>query len=102
MRFNRLSSSTWLSQVAPALCWSIFFSDTVALAAPTTVPTITTTSGTYSGSVNQAAGVEFYLGIRYAEPPLGSLRFTAPVPITTPPSGTQDGTNFGDACAQQV
>lgn len=96
-----LSSPSWFGYISYALTLSLYICDQV-LAAPTTLPTITTSSGTYSGSVNLDAEVEFYLGIRYAQPPLGSLRFAAPVPITTPPTGTQDGTNFGNACAQQV
>ena len=65
-------------------------------------PIISTTSGSYVGTVNHNAGVEVFLGIRYAEPPVGQLRFAAPVPVTNPPIERQDGTKFGNACAQQV
>lgn len=66
------------------------------------VPRILTTSGSYAGTLNDEVGIETFLGIRYAQPPVGRLRFAAPVPITNPPIELQDGTNFGNACAQQV
>ena len=38
-----------------------------------------------------------YLGIPYAEPPVGDLRFTPPNPAR-PWSGIRDATNYGKAC----
>lgn len=47
----------------------------------TAIRTVNTTSGLVSGhaSSNASAGVSEYLGIPYAEPPVGDLRFAPPV-----------------------
>ncbi|KAF7349958.1 Alpha/beta-hydrolase [Mycena venus] len=61
--------------------------------------TVRTTSGTYQGS-EESGAIERWIGIRYGEPPTGSLRFKAPVPVKTPAAGTIMATTFGDACPQ--
>lgn len=38
----------------------------------------------YSGLANSTAGINYYRGIRYAQPPTGSNRFKAPLPIEQP------------------
>ena len=60
----------------------------------------TLSSGTFRGlAVN---GTERWLGIPYAQPPLGSLRFEAPVPISRPVESIQDALNFSYACPQPL
>ncbi|KAK4233547.1 Alpha/Beta hydrolase protein [Achaetomium macrosporum] len=59
--------------------------------------TVQTTSGPVEGhAASVASGVSEYLGIPYAQPPVGSLRFRPPVRY----NGTKkiDGKNFGPAC----
>ena len=45
--------------------------------------------------------VHEYLGIPYAEPPVGELRFAAPKPAK-PWSGIKDATEYGASCPQPV
>ncbi|KAJ7740305.1 alpha/beta-hydrolase, partial [Mycena metata] len=54
--------------------------------------------GTFTGSTNKTTGITSFLGIRYADPPLGALRWQPP---RSPPSkklGKVDATNYGFAC----
>ena len=61
--------------------------------------TVATTSGTFQG-VTTENGTDRWLGIPFAQPPVGNLRFKAPVPITSPLAGVKEATSFGDACPQ--
>lgn len=65
-------------------------------------PRVNLTSGLWTGIEIEvpevSRKVEAFLGVRYAEPPLGDLRFMLPVPRAY--SGEQDGTVPGDACIQ--
>jgi len=63
-------------------------------------PLVSLSSGTFRGlTVN---GTDRWLGIPYTQPPLGSLRFEAPVPISRPVEGIQDALNFSHACPQPL
>ncbi|KAK7055302.1 carboxylic ester hydrolase [Favolaschia claudopus] len=55
--------------------------------------------GTFRG-VSTANGTERWLGIPFAEPPVGPLRFKAPVPISRAFKGVVDASTFGNACPQ--
>jgi para-nitrobenzyl esterase len=66
--------------------------------------TVTTPGGTFPSQTYQgvsADGVTEFLGIRYAAPPAGDLRWTAPTPPAAV-SGTVEATQFGSACPQSV
>lgn len=68
--------------------------------APASVPPIVQTGqGPVSGKL--ISGVRAYLGIPYAAPPVGELRWQPPQPPARW-SGTRDGTAFGDRCAQPL
>ena len=58
-----------------------------------TEPVVRTASGAVRGRRN-AAGIAVFLGIPFAEPPVGDLRFAAPRPAR-PWDGTRDAKAFG-------
>ncbi|KAF8434092.1 alpha beta-hydrolase [Boletus edulis BED1] len=60
---------------------------------------VTLTSGKFRGVTN-SNGTDAWLGIPFAQPPIGPFRFKAPVPISRPCQGIQDASQFGDACPQ--
>ncbi|KAF8550232.1 alpha/beta-hydrolase [Imleria badia] len=74
-----------------------------ALAVPTSrsiaAPLVTLDYGAFRG-FNSAGDTESFLGIPFAQPPVGQLRFNNPVPPQRF-SGVRNTTSFGDACPQQ-
>ena len=65
-------------------------------------PVVQTDSGAVVGKVEkvpQGKAVREYLGIPYAEPPVGEFRFVAPKPVK-PWSGIKSATAFGASCVQ--
>jgi para-nitrobenzyl esterase len=82
--------------------WGILAAAVVALplAGAVAAPTVGTSTGTFTGVPSpSAAGVDAFLGIRYAAAPEGALRWTPPQP-PTPPSGTVVAAVPGSACPQ--
>ncbi|KAG6840669.1 hypothetical protein C0991_005174, partial [Blastosporella zonata] len=55
-------------------------------------------SGSYQG-IATSQGIEEWLGIRYAVPPVGVLRFKAPVPVAASTT-VFNASTFGNACPQ--
>ncbi|PPQ83087.1 hypothetical protein CVT25_003791 [Psilocybe cyanescens] len=76
-----------------------FSSVCCALAAPAGTIDIKLKTGVFRG-VTQPNGTDRFLGIPFAQPPVGSLRFKAPIAITTPSSAIHDASAFGNACPQ--
>jgi len=62
-------------------------------------PQVVTQSGVVVGRTDPTTGTHSFRGIPYAQPPVGDLRFKAPVPAA-PWEGVLDATEFGSACAQ--
>ncbi|THV05681.1 alpha/beta-hydrolase [Dendrothele bispora CBS 962.96] len=61
-------------------------------------PSVSLDYGTFIGSDDSSTGITSYLGIRFADPPTGELRWKAAV---SPPSsnvGTVDATGFANIC----
>ncbi|RDW95007.1 hypothetical protein BP5796_00770 [Coleophoma crateriformis] len=61
-------------------------------------PTGSSLNGTFIGVHNSYYGVDTFLGIPYAQPPLSSLRYRAPQPSNSSWSGAKNATTFGDQC----
>ncbi|THV05673.1 alpha/beta-hydrolase [Dendrothele bispora CBS 962.96] len=62
-------------------------------------PTVTLDYGTFIGNDNTSTGITSFLGIRFADPPTGNLRWRAAI---SPPSsnlGTVYATKFAPICA---
>lgn len=57
-------------------------------------------NGTYSGRYDSARHQDVFLGIPYAQPPLGDFRFRRPVSLNHSWDGTRDAKNFGYICYQ--
>jgi para-nitrobenzyl esterase len=83
----------WKAAVAATL----LLGATVALAQ--TPPRVTVKEGVLSGINDQ--GAQAYLGIPFAAPPVGPLRFAPPAPPVAW-SGTRDASRAGPACMQQA
>ena len=61
-------------------------------------PVVTTSDGQVRGFTNDAGVMEF-LGIPYAAPPVGNMRWRPPGAVE-PWKGVRDGTSFQTPCAQ--
>ena len=58
---------------------------------------VSTDDGKLQGK--HAEGVDQFLGVPYAAPPVGALRWQAPQPVR-PWTGVRDATSYGNRCAQ--
>ncbi|KAI7481610.1 carboxylesterase [Hortaea werneckii] len=68
--------------------------------AASTPPTVTVKNGTLQGRHNEQWDQDFFLGIPYAQPPLGDLRFRWPQSIEEKWNGTRDAMEYGYSCYQ--
>ena len=59
--------------------------------------------GTLRGNRLPAIGVDEFLGVRFAEPPVAALRWAAPVKFMPRPGGAPiDSTRHGPNCVQSL
>ncbi|KAJ3485443.1 hypothetical protein NLI96_g4961 [Meripilus lineatus] len=65
----------------------------------TLIPDVHLTSGNFRG-LSIPNGTERWLGIHFAKPPVGPLRFKAPAPISDPSRELITAASFGNACPQ--
>ncbi|KAF2169199.1 hypothetical protein M409DRAFT_64945 [Zasmidium cellare ATCC 36951] len=61
-------------------------------------PVVTIKNGTYEGRYEPAYGTDYFLGIPYAQPPVGNLRFRTPQSLNTSWSGSRNATEYGYEC----
>ncbi|KAJ4391677.1 hypothetical protein N0V93_005296 [Gnomoniopsis smithogilvyi] len=63
-------------------------------------PLATTQNGTFQGRYLDVWNQDLFLGIPYAQPPLGDLRFRWPQSINTSFEGVRDASSYGYSCQQ--
>jgi len=83
-----------------AICSALVLS-AAAWAAPASAEPVValTPDGIFEGKLDATGTVREFLGVRYAQPVTGSLRFKPPVPVT-PSFIPQNATQFGNHCPQ--
>ncbi|KAJ6014738.1 hypothetical protein N7540_009329 [Penicillium herquei] len=71
-----------------------------ATAAPTSnsAPTAKILNGTYVGTHNVHYDQDYFLGMPYAQQPVGNLRFMVPQSLNESWDGTRDATKYSDIC----
>ncbi|EPS35556.1 hypothetical protein H072_11041 [Dactylellina haptotyla CBS 200.50] len=80
---------------------SVFFSTTNATGhkPPVAPPQVTIRNGTVRGVHSSEWNQDYFLGIPYAQPPVGELRFNNPKHLDTRyPGGVFNATSYGDRC----
>jgi carboxylesterase type B len=61
-------------------------------------PTVKVTNGTYSGRHDGTFNQDIFLGMPFAQPPIGSQRFKLPLSLNSTWTGTRPATTFGFDC----
>ncbi|KAK5110354.1 hypothetical protein LTR62_006062 [Meristemomyces frigidus] len=62
------------------------------------VPTVQVKNGTISGVHSSAYNEDFFLGVPFAQPPVGELRFRNPQSINQTFDGTYEATSYAPSC----
>lgn len=61
-------------------------------------PTVAVRNGTYTGVRSSTYNQDFFLGMPYAQQPVGNLRFTVPQSLNASWDDTRDATQYSDIC----
>ncbi|CAG8961823.1 hypothetical protein HYFRA_00013999 [Hymenoscyphus fraxineus] len=64
-------------------------------------PYAATVNGTYAGIHNEQFNQDYFLGMPFAQPPVGPLRFRNPASLNTSWTGIANATQFSAACPPQ-
>jgi hypothetical protein len=82
---------------ASSFSWFVLLS-IGALAAPVAnsagQPTVTVKNGTYAGVYSSVYDQDFFLGVPFAQPPIGDLRFRNPQPLNVTWPGAKSAQNY--------
>lgn len=70
------------------------------VSAASSAPTVQVKNGTLQGRYSAEWDQDFFLGIPYAQPPVGDLRFRWPQSINSSYDGILDATQYGYSCYQ--
>lgn len=92
-----LAALAWPAASAPASEASSSKARSKAVA-EARVPMAKLAYGTYHGKHNAHFNQDLFLGIPYAQPPTGSLRFAPPQPLVTSFEGPRNATEYGPLC----
>jgi para-nitrobenzyl esterase len=95
--FIKRNGDSMARQIARRLALCIMLLTPFAVASASSAPRVKTRSGVVEGKVDGA--VHIFLGIPYAAPPVGNLRWKAPVPVAKW-SYVRKATEFGSHCLQ--
>lgn len=63
-----------------------------------TTPRVTSKLGTFVGKHLSSFNQDLFLGMPYAQPPIGQLRFRSPLPYNQSWEGDRLATDYGDSC----
>jgi carboxylesterase type B len=61
-------------------------------------PTVQVKNGSYYGVRDSTFNQDFFLGMPFAQPPLGNLRFNLPMSLNTSWTSTKNATRYGYEC----
>lgn len=64
----------------------------------TSSPVVQVKNGTYAGATNTNYNQDLFLGIPYAQQPVGNLRFTVPQSLNETWEGERDAKAYSDVC----
>ncbi|KAI0036275.1 carotenoid ester lipase precursor [Vararia minispora EC-137] len=92
---------TTIPGLCAALLSLLWVSSAAAMVPKTSGPTIQLDAGRLTGTTSASGDINLFLGIPFAQPPVGDLRFRLPRE-NAPYFGTINATVFGPACLQQT
>ena len=92
--------SRMLRSLAVIISASLFLQPSSCDSVDPGAPLVTVTNGTYVGKYVAEWQQDQFLGIPYAIPPLGSLRFARPLSLNATFSGTRNAMEYGFSCYQ--